>query len=102
EFFTAAASPELAAEMATVVSAFHPVGFRLMATSLAETDTTAALKDIAAPTLLLWGDDDRRSPLQVAEQLRDAIAGAELSVIVGAGHVSNMEQPAAFNDAVRR
>jgi pimeloyl-ACP methyl ester carboxylesterase len=101
EFF-ADGSPELAAEMTTVVSAFHPLGFRLMARTLAETDTTALLPMVAVPTLLLWGDSDRRSPLEVAERFRDTIPRSELVVIPRAGHVSNMEQPEAFNAAVRR
>jgi pimeloyl-ACP methyl ester carboxylesterase len=73
-----------------------------MAKSLAETDTTDLLRNIRSPTLILWGEDDRRSPIAVAEQLRNAIPGAELQVLSGAGHVSNMEQPAAFNAQVRR
>jgi pimeloyl-ACP methyl ester carboxylesterase len=52
--------------------------------------------------LVLWGDDDRRSPIHVAEQLHAAIPGAELAIIQQAGHVSNMEQPEAFNAYVRR
>jgi pimeloyl-ACP methyl ester carboxylesterase len=102
EFFTDAASPQLRDAMAEVVSDFHPHGFRLMAKSLAETDTTDLLPSIAVPTLLLWGDDDRRSPLNIATQLRDGIPGAELAIIANAGHVSNMEQPEAFNAQVRR
>lgn len=54
------------------------------------------------PTRLLWGDLDRRSPRYVAEQLHAAIPGAELAILSGAGHLSNMEQPAAFDDVVRR
>lgn len=101
EFFSAA-SPGLSAEMAEVVSAFHPLGFRLMAKALAETDTTDLLPTIAVPTLLLWGEDDRRSPLDVAERFRDSIPHAELVVIRGAGHVSNMERPEEFDAQVRR
>jgi len=96
------ASPELAAEMAAVVADFHPLGFRLMAKSLADTDTTPLLKTIEAPTLLLWGDGDRRSPLSVAEQFHTSIPDSELRVIHGAGHVSNMEKPDDFNAKVRR
>ncbi|TMF37088.1 MAG: alpha/beta fold hydrolase [Chloroflexi bacterium] len=96
------ASRELTAEMASVVADFHPVGFRLMATSLAHTDTTAVLPTIKAPTLLVWGDGDQRSPLTVAEQFHAAISGSELRVIHGAGHVSNMEKPDAFNATVRQ
>ncbi len=102
EFFTEAASQGLAGEMSAVVLDFHPHGFRLMAKSLAETDTTDLLPNIAVPTLLLWGDDDRRSPMSIAEQFRDAIPNAELAIIANAGHVSNMEQPEGFNAQVRR
>ncbi len=101
EFFSDA-SPELQDEMAAVVSEFHPLGFRLMARALADNDTTGLLPTIDVPTLLLWGDDDRRSPLGVAERFRRAIPGAELAVIARTGHVSNMEQPEAFDAHVRR
>jgi pimeloyl-ACP methyl ester carboxylesterase len=102
EFFTGAASHELKDELSAVVSEFHPLGFRLMARSSADTDTTDMLPNIGVPTLVLCGDDDRRSPMNIAEQLRDAIPNAELAVIANAGHVSNMEQPEEFNAQVRR
>ena len=56
---------------------------------------------IAVPTLLLWGDADARSPVTVAHQLHAAIRGARLTIIPGAGHVSNLEQPTLFNAEVR-
>ena len=102
DFFTEEASQDLREAMSAVVSDFHPLGFRLMAKSLADTDTTNLLPNIEVPVLLLWGDDDRRSPLSVAAQLRDAIPNAELAVIEEAGHVSNIEQPEGFNAHVRR
>lgn len=101
EFFTEAASNDLKEEMSAVVSEFHPLGFRLMAKSSADTDTTNLLPNIEVPTLLLWGDDDRRSPMNIAEQFRDAIPSAELAIIANAGHLSNMEQPEVFNAQVR-
>lgn len=101
EFFTEAASPELTREMSTVVAAFHPVGFRLMARALADSDTSDLLPNIARPTLLLWGDSDTRSPLTVAAQFEGAIPNARLKIIPNAGHVSNMEQPARFSGEVR-
>lgn len=102
EMFTEAASPDLLDEMAAIMAGFHPVGFRLMAKSSADTDTTDLLPKIEAPTLLLWGDEDRRSSTSIAEQFRDAIPNAELAVIPHAGHLSNMEQPDEFNRQVRR
>jgi pimeloyl-ACP methyl ester carboxylesterase len=50
----------------------------------------------------VWGDDDQRSPLNIAEQFRDTIPNAELAIIANAGHLSNMEQPEVFNEQVRR
>ena len=96
------ASSRSRAAMADIVSGFHPLGFRLMARSLAENDTMSLLSTIRVPTLLLWGESDQRSPLEVAERFRDAIPDAELAVIPAAGHVSNMEQPDLFTSHVRR
>jgi len=101
EFFTGNASIDLKNEMAAIVSDFHPAGFRLMATTLAVNDTTAYLPDFTVPTLLIWGDDDSRSPIEIAFKFRDAMPDAVLEVLAGAGHVSNMEDPEAFNAAVR-
>ena len=100
--FAHAARQDVRDEFADIVSQFHPVGFRLMSLSSAAVDTTDLLPRIAVPTLVLWGRDDRRSPLTVAEQLRAAIPGAKLEIIANAGHLSNMEQPDAFNAHIRR
>jgi len=101
EPLSGAAPPELANELASFMSDFHPVGLRLMAHAMAEADLRDVLPEIQVPTLLLWGDADERSPLSIAEQMLDAIPGARLAVIPGAGHVSNMEQPARFSAEVR-
>jgi pimeloyl-ACP methyl ester carboxylesterase len=102
ELFTDAAPQAVPDEMAAVLADFHPLGFRLMAQSLADTDTTDLLPAIDVPTLLLWGEDDERSPLSIAAQFHDSIPSSELAVIPGAGPVSNMERPEQFNDHVRR
>ena len=100
--FTDAAPQHLREELSAIVSEFHPVGFRLMSLSSAEVDTRGLLPSIDVATLVLWGDDDRRSPLHVAEQFHAAIPGAKLAIIPNAGHLSNMEQPDVFNGHVRR
>jgi len=100
--FTDAVTQQLRDEFSIIVSEFHSVGFRLMSLSSTEVDTRGLLSKIDGPTLLLWGDDDRRSPLNVAEQFHTAIPRAELAIIPNAGHLSNMEQPHVFNEHVRR
>jgi pimeloyl-ACP methyl ester carboxylesterase len=100
--FTDGVSTDTRKELAAIMSAFHPVGFRLMSRSSAEMDTRVLLSRIDVRTLLLWGEGDRRSPISIATELHAAIPAAELVVIPNAGHVSNMEQPDAFNAHVRR
>jgi pimeloyl-ACP methyl ester carboxylesterase len=100
--FTDGVPKEVRDELSTIISDYHPIGFRLMSLSSAEVDTRDLLPRIGVATLLVWGDDDRRSPLQIAHELHAAIPGAELAIIPNAGHVSNMEQPDVFNSHVRR
>jgi pimeloyl-ACP methyl ester carboxylesterase len=102
EFFTERVAGGVVEEMAAIVRDFHPSGFRLMARSLAETDTTDLLCNIDVSTLLLWGEGDLRSPLEVAQAFHAAIPDAELKLIANAGHVCNMERPAEFNAHVRK
>jgi len=87
-------------ELAKIMSEFHPVGFKLMATALAIADTRDLLPNIQVPTLLIWGEADKRSPLSVAYEMRDAIPGSRLEVISGAGHDCNLEKPDQFNAIV--
>jgi pimeloyl-ACP methyl ester carboxylesterase len=68
---------------------------------MAEADERDLLPGNGVPTLLIWGELDARSPLSVARQFEQAIPGARLVIIPGAGHVSNLEQPDRFNEAVR-
>jgi len=75
---------------------------RTALTLLAEADLTDVLPQIAVPTLLIWGESDARSPLSVADDFQAAIPTADLVVIPRAGHMSNLEQPEAFNEAIRR
>jgi pimeloyl-ACP methyl ester carboxylesterase len=51
-----------------------------------EEPSREGIGDIAAPTLVVHGDHDPLLPLPHGEALRDAIPGAELLVLEGAGH----------------
>lgn len=98
---TEAARPELADEVVAIMSDFHPVGFRVMARSIAAADLRDVLPHIEVPTLLLYGDVDMRSPLVVAEELHAQIPGSRLVVMPGVGHLSNIEAADRFNVEVR-
>lgn len=71
-------------------------------TIMAEADLSELLPQIAVPTLLIWGEDDVRSPLEIARQFNDSIHGSSLVVIPDAGHMTFLEQPTQVNDAIRQ
>jgi len=79
----------------------RPASMKTALTAMAEADLRDVLPEIDLPTLLIWGESDARSPLYVAEQFEQAIPQAKLTIIEDAGHVSNLERPEEFNEAVR-
>jgi len=100
---TDSASAELVDEVRAILSDFHPAGQRaLVRAGFAEHDVRDVLPRIAVPTLLLYGDKDVRSPLNVAEKMHASIPGSSLVVIPGVGHAVDMEAPVRFNAEVRR
>ena len=85
-----------------IAAAVRPHSLRTQLSLMAEADQRDLLPRIDVPVLLIWGEHDARSPLGVARQFEQAIPDTTLVVIPDAGHVSNLEQPEAFDDAVRR
>jgi len=63
-------------------------------------DSTPQLERITCATLIAVGDADALTPPADAEAMHRAIARSTLIVIPGAGHLSNLEQPAAFSRAL--
>ena len=101
-FFARDMPPDVLAWVRSIMLDVRPAGTLAMLSAFADADLRDVLPGIAVPTLLLYGDADVRSPLPVAEALHAAIPNAELVVLPGVGHVTNLEAPDAFNAAVRR
>jgi pimeloyl-ACP methyl ester carboxylesterase len=66
----------------------------------ARPDSTALLSGIDVPTLVVVGEEDVITPVKEARAMASAIRGSRLEVIPEAGHLSNLERPAAFNAAL--
>jgi pimeloyl-ACP methyl ester carboxylesterase len=62
-----------------------------------DSDYRWVLPLIELPTLILVGEDDQSTPIGYAEYLQANIRGSVLQVIPQAAHLSNLENPAAFN-----
>lgn len=73
-------------------------GFRASVGAQQRLDTLAALGDI--PAAVLVGDRDRLTPPPCAESIAGALAGTELTVCPGAGHMLMMERPAEVSAAL--
>jgi pimeloyl-ACP methyl ester carboxylesterase len=63
-------------------------------------DRTGELGSIEVPTLVVTSDGDRLIPPAVTAPLAQAIPGAELLTIAGAGHLSNLEDPGGFDEGL--
>lgn len=99
--FTETAPPGLIDEAVAIMSETRPAGMKAMMSAFAEADLRDVLPLIEVPTLLLCGEADRRSPLNVAEDLHAKIPTSKLVVMPGVGHDSNLEAPETFNTEVR-
>jgi pimeloyl-ACP methyl ester carboxylesterase len=64
-------------------------------------DSTPDLGAIDVPTLVVTSSDDTLIAPEISSPMAEQIPGAELSVIEGAGHLSNVEAPGEFNDLLR-
>lgn len=95
------APAEMVAELVSILSEFHPAGHRVWSRAFAEADLRDVLPRIDVPTLLLYGDKDVRSPLNVAQELHSNIPASKLVVIPGVGHMIDIEAAERFNDEVR-
>ena len=99
--FSDAMPEDRAKELANVMSEIRPAGTRAMAHALAEANLRDVLPHIEVPTLLLYGDADERSPLDVARELHAAIPGSTLTVMPGLGHMCNFESATTVESHVR-
>jgi UDP-N-acetylmuramoyl-tripeptide--D-alanyl-D-alanine ligase len=79
----------------------HAGPLRSTLVRLVNEDLRPLLPRVAAPTLLIWGDQDQETPLADASIMQREIADAGLVVFPGAGHFSYAEDPGRFCWVVR-
>lgn len=56
------------------------------------------LQHIKAPTLLIWGKEDKVTPAFVGEEFNQLIENSRLHMVEQCGHAPMMEHPQIFND----
>lgn len=63
-------------------------------------DRTAQLAALRCPTLVVRGAGDQVTPVEAMQVLADGIGGARFVTLPGAGHLSHVEAPGPFLEAV--
>jgi 3-oxoadipate enol-lactonase len=98
---TIAEKPDVAKHVMDMMLTTPPVGAAAALRGRAERqDYTDLLGQIAAPTLIVVGDQDVFTPVADAQYMHARTPQSELVVITEAGHMPNLEQPDAFNQAL--
>jgi 3-oxoadipate enol-lactonase len=64
-------------------------------------DLTERLGGITLPTLIIVGAQDVGTPVAASQAIHERIKGSELVILESASHLSNLEQPEAFTDALQ-
>lgn len=90
-------APELVRTYRAMMVSAAREGYAACCEALADWDPGDELTAIRAATLVLAGSEDPATPPAQAEAIAGRIAGARLSVLEGAGHLANLEQPEVFN-----
>ena len=91
--------PQITANLKAMLLASPAQGYIACCEALSTLDQRALLPGIKSPTLVIAGRHDVSTPVAAAEYIRSQIPGASLTIL-DAAHISNIEQPHAFTDAV--
>ena len=98
---TRQARPELVDRVRRSILGGDPEGIaRALLAMRARPDSTPTLHDIDVPVLAIAGAEDTITPVAEADIISESVPQGALRVIPHAGHLSNLENPAAFNEAI--
>lgn len=94
--------PEVEARVRQMIAAATPRGIAAASRGMGQrVDSTDLLMNITCPTIVLVGEHDILTPAHEAQDYASKIPNAQIAVISQAGHLSNLEQPEAFLEAIR-
>jgi 3-oxoadipate enol-lactonase len=102
-WFTApfrAAHPDVIERVRGMIRGTSPSGCAACCRAIAALDLTDRLQAIQAPALVIVGEEDQGTPVAMSRTIHERIAGSEMVILPSASHLSNVEQPQAFNRAV--
>jgi len=96
-----ARDPETTSLVSGMLEATNPDGYIAACKALRESDLRADAASVRVPVLIIGSERDQSTPPALSLELNAAIRRSELVMIPNAAHLSNVEQPALFNHALR-
>jgi pimeloyl-ACP methyl ester carboxylesterase len=94
-------NPRIEANVRRLIKQQSPIGVRnAIQRMMDRADSTPLLGKIRLPALVITGDEDELIPVDESRRMAAAIPGATLVIVPKAGHLANLEQPDAFNNAL--
>lgn len=98
---TQSENPALVERIREVILGTSPQGMiDALAGLAARANSTPSLREIRVPTLVICGEEDTITPVADSEVLHRGIAGSRLAIVPKAGHLSSLEKPTAYNEAL--
>jgi 3-oxoadipate enol-lactonase len=97
----AAAHPEVARRLQSMIASISPKGYAATAAAIRDMDLREILPRVSVPVLVIAGSQDPSTPCSMGEQIASAIPGARFAIL-DAAHLSNIEQADEFNRLLRK
>jgi 3-oxoadipate enol-lactonase len=92
--------PDKVKRVAALIEKTPVPGYVGCCAAIPKINVTSRLKEIKVPTLVICGENDPGTPPAMAREIQENLPGAKLVLIPQAAHLSNIEQPDAFNRAL--
>jgi 3-oxoadipate enol-lactonase len=86
--------------VATMIRSTPAAGYVGCCRAIKVLDLSDRISAIKIPTVIIVGEEDPGTPVAASKVMHDRIAGSKLEILKSAAHLSNMEQPEAFNRAL--
>lgn len=104
-WFTApfrARRPDLMEQVGATIRATPAQGYIGCCHAIPKINVTDRLGAVACPALVIVGEEDPGTPVEMARDIHAALPSAELAILRSASHLSNLEQPEEFNRVLVR
>jgi len=94
------AAPELKSRIVENMARINTRSYTWASRAVWTADYLSDLPNISTPTLVIVGEHDALTPGALSEELHNGIRNSRLRIIPAAGHLANLDNPAAFDEAV--